>query len=95
MQPNLLSAIREAEKRVEAEEQRRRLSHYQKRSVEYITKELKQRLWQKQEEICTLLMQPPYKVMVQACHSVGKTWLSAALEIIEHLAAEMRQDFAR
>jgi hypothetical protein len=24
-------------------------------------------------------MQPPYKVMVKACHSVGKTWLSAAL----------------
>ena len=95
MPQSLLKAAKEAQRRVEALEQRRRLADYQKKPAEYITKELKQRLWAKQEEICTLLMQPPYKVMVQACHSVGKTWLSAALEIIEHLAAEMRQDFAR
>src|SRR5215472_6174680 len=94
MRPNLRKAAQHVMKRVQALVQHRQLTSYQNHPVEYITQELKQRLWSKQKEICDRLMTPPYKVMVKACHSVGKTWLSAALEIIEHLAAEMRQDFA-
>jgi len=35
--------------------------------------------WVKQREISRLLLTPPYKVLVKASHSVGKTWLAAAL----------------
>ena len=35
--------------------------------------------WAKQREIARLLMTPPYKVLVKASHSVGKTWVSGAL----------------
>jgi len=37
------------------------------------------RPWPMQEEICRLLLQPPHRVLVRASHSVGKTWLCAAL----------------
>src|SRR5262245_7954298 len=35
--------------------------------------------WQKQAEIAALLLQPPYRVLVKAAHSVGKTYLAAGL----------------
>lgn len=35
--------------------------------------------WPVQEEIAQALLEPPYKVAVPASHSVGKTWLAAAL----------------
>ena len=35
--------------------------------------------WAVQEEICRKLLEPPYRVLVKAGHSVGKTWLSAAI----------------
>ncbi len=34
-------------------------------------------IWEQQKEIARALMQPPYKVMVKAGHSVGKTFLAS------------------
>lgn len=47
--------------------------------VGYIRDVLGGEPWGKQEEICRLLLKPPYRVLVEASHSVGKTWLAAAL----------------
>lgn len=35
--------------------------------------------WQKQIEVATLLLQPPYRVLVKACHKIGKTHLGGGL----------------
>ena len=35
--------------------------------------------WSKQQEIARLLLSPPYRVLVKSSHSVGKSWLAAAL----------------
>jgi len=36
-------------------------------------------IWDKMAEIADALFKPPYRVMVQSAHSVGKTWLAAWL----------------
>jgi hypothetical protein len=59
--------------------QRRAEREYQSDPAKYIHDVLKQQMWQAQTDICTLLMKPPHKVMVKASHSIGKTWLCAAL----------------
>lgn len=35
--------------------------------------------WHKQQEIAQALLTPPYRVLVKACHSVGKTFLGGGL----------------
>lgn len=35
--------------------------------------------WSKQQEIAEALLKPPYRVLVKACHSVGKTFLGGSL----------------
>ena len=35
--------------------------------------------WHKQKEIAEALLQPPYRVLVKACHNVGKTYLGGGL----------------
>jgi hypothetical protein len=55
------------------------LEKYQQQPIRYAEKVLKQRLWEKQAEICRLLLTPPHKVLVKACHSVGKTHIAACL----------------
>lgn len=35
--------------------------------------------WSKQQEIAQALLTPPYRVLVKACHSVGKTYLGGSL----------------
>lgn len=47
--------------------------------VGYVRRVLGGDPWRVQEEIARLLLTPPYKVLVKACHGVGKTWLAAAL----------------
>jgi hypothetical protein len=79
MSASLLKAIKEAERRVVALEQRSRLADYRDNPAAYITDWLGQRMWEVQETICQRLMESPHKVMIKACHSVGKTWLCAAL----------------
>ena len=37
------------------------------------------RWWAKQQEIAQALLTPPYRVLVKACHSVGKTFLAGGL----------------
>lgn len=55
------------------------LARYRDRPVEYMREVLKVRPWSVQEQIARLIRTPPYRVMVKASHSVGKTWLAAAL----------------
>lgn len=35
--------------------------------------------WAKQQQIAEALLEPPYRVLVKACHSVGKTFLAGGL----------------
>ncbi|MDE2101307.1 MAG: hypothetical protein KGL39_28935 [Patescibacteria group bacterium] len=52
---------------------------YSRDPVGYLREVLKADPWEVQEEISRLLLTPPYRVLVKASHSVGKTWLAAAL----------------
>lgn len=45
----------------------------------YAREVLQQTWWSKQEEIARLLLVPPYRVLVKACHKVGKTHLAGGL----------------
>lgn len=47
--------------------------------VAYAEQVLKVRLWAKQQEIARSLLTPPYRTLVKASHSVGKTFLAAVL----------------
>lgn len=52
---------------------------YERDPIGYIENELKGDPWGKQRLICELLLKPPYRVLCEASHGVGKTWLAAAL----------------
>jgi hypothetical protein len=52
---------------------------YQKDPAAYATDVLKVAWWRKQNEIAMALTQPPYKVLVKAAHSVGKTFLMGGI----------------
>ena len=54
-------------------------SRYASDPVGYASEVLGVRLWPKQEEIARLLLEPPYRVLVKASHSTGKTFVSAVL----------------
>lgn len=56
-----------------------RFEKYQKDPVGYIRNELKQELWAAQVEVCRLMLEPPYRVCVKACHKVGKSFILACL----------------
>lgn len=45
----------------------------------YAAQVLGVRWWHKQQEIAEALLTPPYRVLVKACHSVGKTFLGGGL----------------
>jgi hypothetical protein len=60
-------------------DQRRPMTKYQTDPCAYAREILKVEWWSKQQEIARLLCEPPYKVLVKACHSVGKTFLAAGL----------------
>src|SRR4249920_2642651 len=47
--------------------------------VAYAEKVLGVKWWQKQKDIARLLTEPPYRVLVKACHNVGKTFLAGSL----------------
>jgi hypothetical protein len=55
------------------------LTQYRLDPVGYAKNVLGVRWWGVQEEIARALLEPPYKVLVQAAHSVGKTFLAAGL----------------
>src|SRR6185437_5823816 len=55
------------------------LTRYRRAPFRYMAEVLGVNPWVKQREISRLLLTPPYKVLVKASHSVGKTWLAAAL----------------
>jgi hypothetical protein len=78
----IAAAIRSLQKQLPAYLQARRsrdLARYQRDPVGYCRDVLGVKLWSVQEEICHALLQPPYKVLVRSCHSVGKSFLGAAL----------------
>lgn len=52
---------------------------YRKDPVGYIEKVLGQKLWAKQIEVAESLVKPPYKTLVKASHSIGKTMLAGSL----------------
>lgn len=56
-----------------------RAPHYRQNPVGYCRDVLKVELWDKQCEIASKLLTPPYRVLVRASHSVGKSFLAAAL----------------
>jgi hypothetical protein len=58
---------------------RQPLTQYQRNPVGYLRKVLGLNPWPVQEAIAQALLEPPYRVAVKAVHSVGKTWLAAAL----------------
>src|SRR5262249_34112653 len=58
---------------------RQPLTQYQHNPVGYLREVLGLNPWPVQEEIARALLEPPYRVAVKAAHSVGKTWLAAAL----------------
>jgi hypothetical protein len=64
-------------------ERRRRLkqisTNYQADPCAYADEILKVKWWGKQREIAQLLITPPYRVLVKASHSIGKTHLAGGL----------------
>lgn len=52
---------------------------YRNDPVGYSEDVLRGNWWHKQAEVARLLTVPPYKVLVKACHDVGKTFLAAGL----------------
>ncbi len=52
---------------------------YRNDPIGYAANELKVEWWDVQKEIASSLLEPPYRVAVQAAHSVGKTHLAAGL----------------
>jgi hypothetical protein len=55
------------------------VSSYADDPVGYAEDVLGVRWWAKQQEIARALLTPPYRVLVKACHSVGKTHLGGGL----------------
>ena len=64
-------------------ERRRRLGvgrvQYAGNPVGYAENVLGVHWWSKQQQIAEALLQPPYRVLVKACHNVGKTFLGGGL----------------
>ena len=56
-----------------------RLTQYQTDPASYAVEVLKVIWWQKQIEIAQALLTPPHRVLVKACHKVGKTHLAGGL----------------
>lgn len=52
---------------------------YRDDPVAYATEILRVQWWSKQQEIARALLRPPYRVLVKACHNVGKTFLGGGL----------------
>lgn len=70
--------------RAEIERRRRGLSSkdyakYKNSPIDYAQDILHQAWWSKQQEIAQALLTPPYKVLVKACHNIGKTHLGGGL----------------
>jgi hypothetical protein len=55
------------------------LTSYQGNATGYATDILGVNWWEKQREVAEKLVTPPYKVLVKACHDVGKTHLMGGL----------------
>ena len=56
-----------------------RYAKYKTDPVAYADEVLKVNWWAKQKEIAELLLKPPYRVLVKASHSVGKTFMAGSL----------------
>lgn len=80
----LLQRLRTRQKRREKRLHRhqtasRDLSKYRTDPCSYAREELRVKWWDVQKQIAEALLKPPYRVAVQAAHSVGKTHLAAGL----------------
>ena len=77
--PGLQTLLKSVDRLLPDPDQRRPMTKYQTDPCAYAREILKVEWWSKQQEIARLLCEPPYKVLVKACHSVGKTFLAAGL----------------
>jgi hypothetical protein len=77
--PGLGSLMRRVDRLIPEPRRRAPMTRYAGDPCAYAREVLGVTWWAKQEEIARLLCQPPYKVLVKACHTVGKTFLAAGL----------------
>lgn len=63
----------------EQESARAHFGHYRNAPLQYAIEVLKVNWWLKQQEIVEALLKPPRRVLVKACHNVGKTHLGGGL----------------
>lgn len=66
-------------KAVRAFREKSQESNYANDPCGYARDMLKVRWWAKQQEVAEALTRPPYKVLVKACHKIGKTMLGGGL----------------